>query len=171
MIAGQHGLVERHAVEAGRDGSLRNSLGGGFILEFVEPRRKVAGAARGGQCRRARQAQHSAERKHLDQETVGCRCHHCRIRFPCDVVIVQRKMLASTAAKTWLALRFRGPQAGNDDCHRRRIPPHRRKSQTAGQRLTGDLVSMLFPERPMRYPLRRHGNRLAGKSAAGLRSR
>jgi len=45
MIPGEHRLVQRYAGEAGRDGGLGDSLGGGLILETVEPRLKLAGAA------------------------------------------------------------------------------------------------------------------------------
>ena len=45
MIPGQHALIQRHAVQAGCDRGLGNSLGGGFGLEIVEPCLKVAGAA------------------------------------------------------------------------------------------------------------------------------
>jgi hypothetical protein len=45
MIPGEHRLVQRYAGEAGRDGGLGDSLGGGLILETVEPCLKLAGAA------------------------------------------------------------------------------------------------------------------------------
>ena len=153
LVAGQHALVERDAGQAGLNGGRRNTLGGGFLLEVLEPGFERAGAA--GRRERGRcDVSSSAPSVNARMERREVIVSFAPRSIATIDISVETSIECSRAraAKTWPLHHVLRMHCRPDGQFIVNLPSARRcasRWQTAGQQSTGGLVKS---SSPARYP-------------------